>query len=204
MHMRSLGFLFVLVAALSSWMGAASAAESLSPFEDPTTHLWGYRNAAGSVVIKPQFTVAQEFSAHGIAAVADDSGWQYIDRKGKVRIRPFLFDNGPDPFQEGLARFKKGGRVGFFDERGRVVIPPRFDFVVPFAEGRAAFCQGCREEQEGEHGTLVGGLWGFIDRKGRIVIAPTFEKADSFEGGKARVMRKGRWVAIDKKGTPVR
>jgi len=27
-----------------------------------------------------------------------------IDKKGKVLIRPYLYDNGPDPFQEGLAR----------------------------------------------------------------------------------------------------
>jgi hypothetical protein len=185
-------------------MGTAFAAEVLSPFEDPGTHLWGYRNPRGAVVIAPRFSVAQDFSNRGIAAVADDSGWKYINRQGKTIIRPYLLDNGPDPFREGLARFKEAGKFGFFNERGKVIIPARFAFAAPFSEGRAVFCQGCRELAEGEHRYMQGGLWGFIDRKGRIVITPRFDKAESFQRGKARVMLNGRWITIDPHGHPTK
>ncbi len=182
---------------------AAVAAGPLVPFEDPTTQRWGYRDARGAVVVAPRFTVAQEFSPGGIAAVADAAGWRIIDRRGKVLIRqPYLVDNGPDPFEQGLARFREGGRVGFFDERGTVVIPARFDFVTPFSEGRAAFCEGCRERAEGEHRSVQGGRWGFIDRKGAVVVAPRFTAADSFEQGRARVVEDGRPILIDPQGRP--
>ena len=193
-----------LLAALLFWTGTACATEALSPFEDPGTQLWGYRDPRGAVVIAPRFAVAQEFSARGIAAVADASGWTIINRTGKVLIpRPYLLDNGPDPFQEGLARFTEAGRVGFFDERGQVVIPARFAFVAPFSEGRAAFCEGCREQAEGEHRSVQGGRWGFIDRSGTVVITARFGGAESFAQGRASVMQDGRWITIDRQGHPV-
>lgn len=200
MEMRKSGAGLLFLALFGFWMGTSFAMEVLSPFEDPATQLWGYRNTRGAVVIEPRFTVAEEFSPQGIAAVADDSGWQIINRKGKLLVRPYLLDNGPDPFQEGLGRFTEAGKVGFFDERGKVVIAPRFSFAAPFSEGRAVFCQGCRERAEGEHRSMEGGLWGFIDRKGKIVITPVYEKAESFQQGKARVMRNGRWITINRQG----
>lgn len=190
--------------ALLLTVATAGAAEALAPFEDPATERWGYRDARGAVVVAPRFTVAQEFSVHGIAAVADASGWKIINRRGKVVIpRPYLLDNGPDPFQEGLARFTDAGRVGFFDERGKVVIPARYAFAAPFSEGRAAFCEGCRERAEGEHRSMQGGRWGFVDRKGTVVIAPRFASAESFQQGKAKVTQDGRPITIDRWGEPV-
>ena len=204
MLMRRPGPGLLFIALFSLWAGTTFAAEALSPFEDSGTHLWGYWNPRGAVVIEPRFSVAQDFSKRGIAAVADESGWKFIDRTGKVLIRPYVLDNGPDPFQEGLARFMEAGMFGFFDERGKVVIPARFAFAAPFSEGRAVFCQGCREQAEGEHRAMQGGLWGFIDRKGRIVITPRFDKAESFQQGKARVMLNGRWLTIDRQGHPTK
>jgi hypothetical protein len=204
MHAKNRGLGLLFAALILSWPGAALGAEDLLPFDDPSTHLWGYKNGCGTVVIQPRFTVAQGFSAQGIAEVADESGWMIIDKKGKVLIKPYLFDNGPDPFQEGLARFQEGGRFGFFDKHGRVTIPARYDFAAPFSEGRAAFCEGCSEHREGEHSSYRGGKWGFIDRKGRVVIAPKFHDARSFERGRASVLLDGQWTATSKTGDPIR
>jgi hypothetical protein len=90
--------------------------------------------------------------------------------------------------------------MGFFDERGRVVIPARFAFVAPFSEGRAAFCEGCREQTEGEHRSVRGGRWGFIDRRGHIVIRARYADAEPFAQGTARVLQEGAWVTIDRQG----
>lgn len=204
MQVKNIGSKVLLGLMVWFSMGTVLAMATPFPFENPVTHLWGYRNANGFVIIKPRFTVAQDFSAQGLAAVADESGWKVIDRKGKVLIRPFLLDNGPDPFQEGLARFTKGGKFGFFDERGKIVIAPRFDFAAPFSEGRAAFCRGCRDVADGEHRALEGGSWGFLDKMGRTVISPRFQKAGSFEQGKARVMLNGHWITINRQGEPIR
>jgi len=164
---------------------------------------WGYRDAQGKVAITPTFVAAHNFSPEGIAAVIDAAGWGYINRRGKIIIRPFVFDNGPDPFQEGVARFTKEGRFGFFDRRGKVIIKPNFDFAAPFQEGMAAFCRGCAKKMAGEHSFWEGGKWGYIDRKGNIAIAAQFDAVQNFSKGKAQVTREGKLIYIDKKGMPL-
>jgi len=188
-----------LVLSLPACRGRENASQSvLAPFEKGGQ--WGYRDHRGKVIIAPRFQVAQEFSSRGIAAVVDDAGWAYIDQRGNVLIRPFIFDNGPDYFREGLARFTRQGKFGFFDESGKVVIEPRFDFALPFSEGLAAFCDGCKEEADGEHRSVRGGKWGFINKHGDTTIPAQFQEARSFEASRAQVKSKGRWRSIDKKG----
>ena len=194
------GISILVIMGILSLAFTAVAMDSIVPFEDPLSHLWGYKDAGVTVLLAPSYSVAQEFSSEGIAAVADQSGWMYIDTKGKILIRPFIFDNGPDPFQEGLARFRDKDKIGFFDQTGKIIIEPRFDFVMPFSDNLAAFCRGCKEIQEGEHSAVSGGKWGFIDRKGKIVIAPRYENVETFEQGRAGVVLDGRSLTINKKG----
>ena len=198
MHLERL-LLGVAVAslALASVWGMQGAA-TLTPFE--ARGKWGYRDAGGKVVIAPQYDVVQPFSPEGIAAVVDAGGWAYIDRQARVLIRPFVLDNGPDYFRQGLARFVREGRLGFFDRHGKVDVPARFSFAQPFSEGLAAVCAGCKEVPEGEHKAVRGGQWGFIDRQGALVIPLKFERAESFESGRARVLLDGQWRYINARG----
>jgi hypothetical protein len=177
------------------------AQERFIPFEQGGK--WGYQNANGKVAIPPRFSVANEFSPEGIAPVVDEQGWAYIDVRGKILIRPFIVDNGPDYFQEGLARFVESGKFGFFNQKGQVVIQPRFDFAAPFSEGLAAYCTGCQMKPEGEHRLVEGGIWGYMDPKGKAAITPRFEATENFASGKARVKLEGQWMAIDKKGKSI-
>jgi hypothetical protein len=162
--------------------------------------LYGYRHAERGVVIAPKYYLAGDFNAHGIAAVADDSGWAYIDQRGKVVVRPFVFDNGPDYFQEHVARFTVGKKFGFFDEEGKVVIDPRFDFALPFSDGLAAVCQGCVFHGDGEHGFYEGGKWGYIDQHGNLAIGLQFDCAHPFVQGRARVQKGNEWFMVDRHG----
>jgi hypothetical protein len=171
------------------------------PFEQEGK--WGYQDAQGKVAIASTFIAAHDFSPEGIAAVLDDAGWGYINRRGTIIIRPFVFDNGPDPFQEGLARFTQEGKFGFFDRRGKVVIKPKFDFAAPFQEGLSAFCQRCTKNMAGELSFWEGGKWGYINRKGNIAIAAQFDSVKNFNKGRAQVTREGKLIYIDKKGMPL-
>jgi len=182
-----------VVLAMAGFGGAG-----LTPFE--RGEKWGYKDARGKVVLEARFTAAMPFSGEGIAAVLDERGWAYLDDTGKVVMRPLVVDNGPDYFREGLARFAVESRLGFFDQRGQVVIPPAFSFALPFSEGLAAFCVGCQEVAEGEHQAMRGGRWGFINRKGEPVIPAQFEEAGGFENGRARVKLGGQWKMIDRRG----
>lgn len=154
--------------------------------------LWGYADKEGKVIIKPRFIIANDFSSEGIAAVVDDDGWVYINTKGENVVRPYVFDNGPDYFREGLARFITDNKFGFFDKTGKVIIEAQFDFALPFHEGLAAICMDCKILQtDEEHSTVVGGKWGYINKEGKIVVPLIFDKAGILkmrtpEGNKAR------------------
>lgn len=152
-----------------SGLVAVTLACSAAPIPYEDDELWGYRDRNGRTVVTAGYLVAGEFGPGGIAAVLDEEGWAYIDPTGTVMIRPYLFDNGPDPFCEGLARFRKDGLFGFFDETGRVVISPRFEWVEPFEEGSARYGKGCRFVPDGEHRRVECTGWGHVDRNGRPV-----------------------------------
>lgn len=179
-------------------MSTACAREHLVPFEKDGR--WGYRDSRGRVVIEPEFAAALAFSSEGLAAVVDKDGWAYMNDAGAIVIRPFVVDNGPEPFREGLARFVAEGRFGYFNKKGDVVIMPRYDFSAPFSEGLAAFCAGCRKEMKGEIAFWVGGKWGYINRNGNVAIPARFDVVNDFEMGKARVKLEGTWIDIDRTG----
>jgi hypothetical protein len=99
---------------------------------------YGYKNKRGDTVIAPTLRYAYEFKPGGIAAaVSDDGTFVFIDPNGKVIARAFAYDNGPDYFQEGYARIVDGGKIGFIDDKGHIVIPPRFDEALGFCHGKA-------------------------------------------------------------------
>jgi len=191
-------WLSILLLTLTVVSRGSEAMEKLIPFENEGK--WGYKNASGQVLIKPQFDMAHDFSPEGIAAVVDDRGWAYINENGEIVIRPFVVDNGPDYFKEGLARFRIDNKFGFFDRKGKIIIRSQFDFAFPFHEGLAAICVGCKEDPEGEYHSVKGGTWGYINRRGKIVIPAQFEEAGDFENGKAEVKFNSKRVFIDKRG----
>lgn len=104
-------------------------------------------------------------------------GAYWVHRSGAVR-RTHLYDNGPDYFEGGLARYIDArGKFGFVDRRLRVAIPAAFDFAFPFDGGRADVCSGCARQAcratDCEHGARVdGGTWGSVDRRGQVRWRP--------------------------------
>jgi hypothetical protein len=153
--------------AASAVPSASSAAGDAYPEPFEQGDKWGYRRADGKVVIAPQFLTADPFSATGLGLVSDAKGPAIIEAHGHLVLRPFVLDEGPDPFTDGLARYVEGGKIGYYDDRGRIVIRAAYDFGMPFENGRAAVCSGCSKQQEDEHYRVVGGVWWEIDRRGQ-------------------------------------
>lgn len=129
-------------------------------------NLFGYRDSAGKVVIEARFSVAMDFEVHAYAFA--DGYW--IDASGGPYVQAYIFDNGPDYSIEGRARFVEEGKVGFLDDCMNKVILARYDFAMPFQNGRAIVCMDCRPEPDGEHSLIVGGRWGAIDLSGKVVV----------------------------------
>ena len=97
--------------------------------------LWGYINQEGKIVIKPQFSPAEDFS-EGLACVATGGQWGYINQEGKFVIKP-QFGNA-NSFSEGLAYAATRDKRGYINKEGKfVIILPRLHFVHSnfFSEG---------------------------------------------------------------------
>lgn len=102
---------------------------------------------------------AQDYDRHGHALVQDGQGWLYVDRSGRPILRPYIFDNGPDYFEEGLARFVDKGKIGFHDEALNIVIPAQYDFAFPFQGGVAKVGTHCATRWHGEHSSVYCRKW---------------------------------------------
>lgn len=121
-----------------------------------------------------------------------------------------------------------GGKKGFIDRTGRIIINPQYELVYGFSEGLAIICVG---ECDTDH---IAGFRaskdpsklfdeveqsykeGFIDESGKIVINPVYESAYNFSEGLASVCsgkgcysslgrekREKKWGYIDRTGAMV-
>lgn len=126
--------------------------------------LHGFRDGRGAVVIPPRYSFAYEFGAGGVAAVveapttvAGSVRFGFIDPGGRWLADAYAFDNGPDYFQEGLARIVDGaGRVGFLDRGGAVVIAPQFVDAAGFCHGAATVHDGREQWTIDRAGQAIG------------------------------------------------
>jgi hypothetical protein len=121
------------------------------------------------------------FSEDGLASVIvrDETGIRvfYVSREGKT-VRTYLFDNGADLFEDGLARTIAHNKFGFINNKLQTVIPPEYDFAFPFRNGHAIVCNHCILKQTEEHKEVTGGSWGIINKKGNPVIPVTCPKEE--------------------------
>jgi len=162
---------------------------------------WGYIDRSGRMVIEPHFQSAGEFH-QGLARI-------HLWSKVACTSGEFTSDDAPlsafhlleDDKSDLPGCFPQGGKFGYVDKTGKVVIAPQFFVAQDFAEGLAAV----RVEETSDS------RYGYIDRTGRMVISPRFHQAGSFSEGLAAVETKARvvgnqvvdtaWGFIDKTGT---
>jgi WG repeat protein len=134
----------------------------------------------GKPLLKPSYLARLRYDRHGLASVklfnATDkrkARWFYV-RRGGVSVPVETMDNGPDYFEDGLARSPVEGKIGYIDRKLNLVIPAAYDGAYPFRDSVAVVCTDCtivydRAISEGEHSSYAGGQWGRIDRRGRVV-----------------------------------
>ncbi len=177
--------------------------EGLAPVSAGIGEKFGYIDMAGTMVIEPQFAIADPFSG-GLAAVVGDNGlWGFIDKTGTVVV-PMQYEQHPGPFSEGLCTVMvderlKGRKLQneYIDKTGTVVIGP-FERSTSFSDGLAAV--GFGEDDAVK--------WGYMDVTGTVVIQPRFDWVRGFSEGLAAVgfpanNDAAKWGYIDKTGTLV-
>jgi hypothetical protein len=147
-------------------------------------------------VTPPQFDSVQDFS-NGLAQVyrREDERYCYIDRTGKVALKPPFRELNGSSFVNGFAIVLISGnpqKWDFMDKTGKVL---GLSGMIPagnFSEGLAPV-------------SIPQQKIGFIDRTGKVALAPQFDqKFDREQGvfseGLAAVARGDKWGYIDKTG----
>lgn len=103
-----------------------------------------------------------------------------------------------DKFYEGRAIVVRGGKCGFIDEQGKIVVPLIYAFAKPFSEGLAPVVKGQWISQ-----SWIDGFFGYVDLYGKEVAPFEYEDAKSFSEGIAAVLIDGKWGGIDREGNLV-
>jgi hypothetical protein len=106
-----------------------------------------------------------------------------IKRRGWQRVTAF-----PVSFPLPFCVFDNG-LCGAVNRDGSIAVPPRYDFVDDFHEGRAV--------------VRSRGLYGFVDTQGRVVVEPQYAIAGRYRLGLAEVDVDGKSALIDLEGKPV-
>lgn len=157
---------------------------------------WGFINHAGEMIITPRFVEIDSFE-NGFAPVMLQGGERrLINWRGKYLPMP----RGVRRFgkvSELLIAVKIGGKWGFMNTRGQLVIKPRFE---PYLDDAA---EDAYDEKfsEGMAAVIVrGGKWGYAGRDGKMVIPARFDRATAFDNGYAAVLKNNKWRLINRAG----
>lgn len=93
-----------------------------------------------------------------------------IDRNQNVLFDLVMFDNGPEPFNEGLTRALRNGKMGYANKFGQIVIPCIYDYAKWFDNGKAEVTFEAKEYFDmDEHRQVVSNEWFEINKKGQKI-----------------------------------
>ena len=182
--------------ALVIWLIFSITASYTTPAYGQRTEVWtrftvqrkgeecyGYRGPQGQVklpAIFGGFTSARRFYHIMAVSEAASQAQYYVLKNGRtigrdsVYVNDFLFDCE----SEGTIRYRdKRNRVGFFDARGRAVIPALYNYVTPFHNGLAVALLGARrtcgnspDTVQCEHPGWAGGRQVLLNARNEVVI----------------------------------
>ncbi len=126
------------------------------------------------------------FFEEDIGYVKKDSKYGIVDLNG-IEIAPCIYEFfRPSTKVEGnnLIGFKRNGRYGFLNTRGREICDPIYSNILNFSDGLAACCKD--------------GKWGFINEIGDVIIPFKYFCVGSFNFGLASVDIDNLWGYINK------
>lgn len=205
-------------------------AQTLQPFRS-TKSKWGYKNASGKIVVPAKY----EFEAHpfsnGVAIVRNSGlkGYGVIDAAGNEIVSPqytYAFD-----FVNGMAKvctngkdvYGTGGKWGFIDTKGKIIIPIQYDRIDGNFEDdsyASATLNGKRSiiDKTGAtiqfatcdelYGTfykskialaIKGKNYGMVDKTGKVIIPFEYETLYHPSDGLVAAKKGSLWGFIDEK-----
>lgn len=186
---------------------AKNAKPLIQPFRDPKTGLYGYKNTkTDKILVSAKYKFA--------AAFTEDLG--AVNMGGNVFMdKEYAMDY-----------VCNGGKWGYVDSTGAVIIPIKYDAADEFHDGFAAVEQNKLKALIDSKGKLVTDFkyeyinpfsedlavvsrgkplkYTYIDKTGKEMFPCDFDEANAFFRGKAKVIRFGSSYLINKKGERVK
>jgi len=174
----------------------------LTQFSFVRQGIMGFADRFGNIVIQPRFDRNDiDWFQEDLLRVLEHGMFGFIDTQGNWKLPPQYA--GAGGFSEGLVAINVGGSIvnesergtfwetlggkwGFVDKKGRVVIPPQFENVGEFSDGLCRVVEGVKT--------------GFINQEGRFAIQPQFDWATEFSDGVAKTSLDGKISIIDTNG----
>jgi len=157
---------------------------------------FGFIDQNGKFVIEPKYDYWYSDFKFGYAVITVNGLDGIIDKQDNIIVKPQYYQLGS--FSEDcLAIFRPSlnEKEGYINTKGDIAIPPIYDRVYHFYEGRAKVTKG----------NDLGAKYGYINTKGEYIVEPIFSLAEDFRDGVAVVMVKGNTYSgcIDKDGNYV-
>jgi hypothetical protein len=134
-------------------------------------------NRRGKEVIPLEYEAASDFHEGKAVVKNKDGSYSLIGLAGKIiKTYPYTFVGD---YGEGLLAFQKteGGKFGYIDEQGEIVVGPQFSEAKMFIEGRAIV--NVSEDFKGHYG--------LIDREGHFMIKPNYQSLLSLGEGRVAI-----------------
>ena len=122
----------------------------------------------------------EQYGYFVIFSMKNQPGWMAIDANENILFEVYnmyIGEPGPDELVEEKIRIvDSSGRIGFANYLGQIIIPPQFEFVTSFHNGKAIIQQSCKLVPVGDHGkeggcrhfSRVCEMSGYINEKGIV------------------------------------
>ena len=107
----------------------------------------------------------------GDVIIAKENNKYHLYDKDFNKQSDFECDDIDICIDNGLIAFKSGGKWGFVNTKGKIIVEPKYKGAKSFSNGYAAICEN-------------NGLWGFINDKEEQVIAAKYMNAFYFNDDK--------------------
>lgn len=144
-----------------------------------TTTRYGYLDITGKPLIPAKYDLGYPFS-YGFAVVREPGGvYRVINTKGEIQMQ---FPPGVcRPFRDGLALVFQGGKTGYVNTEGVMVVPPKYTHGTDFQYGYAVV--GNIEGHFNMNAMIITDTistlpwpaeYHVIDRMGRVVVSGMF------------------------------
>lgn len=139
--------------------------------EDDWSSPSGYANPQGEIIIPiGKYKYCFSDSLKNMAIVMDqDDVCKAVDRDMNILYEVKWYDNGPDFISDGLFRIIIGGKTGYADKEGNIIIQPLYACANPFEDGKAQVTLSCELIKEGEYSRMESKEWFYIDKTGKKI-----------------------------------